>query len=140
MKINEIKSPSTEPFVDGRRNWLARGEATKDKGTSGGGVTGLEGGQMPIYRRLPKRGFNNKRFANHYIEVNVGDLECFENGATVDAAELKARGIISLPKVNDGIKILGDGELTKKLTVKAKAFTATAKEKIVKAGGAAEEV
>ncbi len=68
---------------------------------------------MPIYRRLPKRGFNNKRFANHYIEVNVGDLECFENGATVDAAELKARGIISLPKVNDGIKILGDGELTK---------------------------
>ncbi|MGI6326304.1 MAG: 50S ribosomal protein L15 [Saccharofermentanales bacterium] len=149
MKINEIKSSpgARQPaFRKGRGvgtgNGKTAGRGHKgQKARSGGGVRlGFEGGQMPIYRRLPKRGFNNKRFANHYIEVNVGDLECFENGATVDAAELKARGIISLPKVNDGIKILGDGELTKKLTVKAKAFTATAKEKIVKAGGAAEEV
>jgi large subunit ribosomal protein L15 len=95
---------------------------------------------MPIYRRLPKRGFNNSRFALKYVEINVSDLNRFEDGTVVDAALLKEAGAITLPKVNDGIKILGNGELTKKLTVKADAFTASAIEKINKAGGTAEEV
>ena len=95
---------------------------------------------MPVYRRLPKRGFNNKRFALDYIEVNVSDLEKLDNGTEVTAKSLAEAGIITLPKVNDGIKILGNGELTKKLTVKAAKFTASAKEKIEKAGGSAEEV
>ena len=95
---------------------------------------------MPLYRRLPKRGFNNKRFAPAYIEINVQDLDIFSDGAEVDAAALKAAGILSVPKVNDGIKVLGTGELSKKLTVKAAKFTASAKEKIEKAGGQALEV
>lgn len=94
---------------------------------------------MPLYRRLPKRGFNNKRFAPAYIEVNIEDLERFE-GTEVTAASLAEAGIISLPKVNDGIKILGNGELTKALNVQAKKFSASAKEKIEKAGGTATEV
>jgi len=95
---------------------------------------------MPLYRRLPKRGFNNKRFAKQYITVNVGDLMRMEEGSSVDAASLAEAGVISLPKVNDGLKVLGDGELTIKLNVKAKAFTATAKEKIEKAGGTCEVI
>jgi len=95
---------------------------------------------MPIYRRLPKRGFNNKRFALAYIEVSLSSLNKFDDGAVVDVAAINAAGIANVPKVNDGIKILGNGELTKKLTVKASAFTASAKEKIEKAGGSVEEV
>lgn len=149
MKINEINaSPGARQTAYrkgrgvGSGNGKTSGRGHKGQNSrSGGGVRpGFEGGQMPIYRRLPKRGFNNTRFADHYIEVNVGDLERFDEGTTIDAAVLKAAGVISLPKVNDGIKILGNGELTRKLTVKAKAFTAGAKEKIVKAGGSAEEV
>ena len=100
---------------------------------SGGGVRpGFEGGQMPLYRRLPKRGFNNI-FAKQYVTINVSDLERFENGTEVTAELLKETGVVS--KVMDGIKILGRGELTKKLTVKAAKFTASASEKIEKAGG-----
>jgi len=100
---------------------------------SGGGVRiGFEGGQMPIYRRLPKRGFNNI-FALKYSEINVSDLNKFEDGAVVDAESLKSAGIIK--KTLDGIKVLGNGELTKKVTVKAAKFTEAAKEKIVAAGG-----
>ena len=111
------------------------------KARSGGGVRPqFEGGQMPLYRRLPKRGFNNKRFAKHYITVNVGDLMRMDEGDAVTAETLAARGVISLPKVNDGLKILGDGQLTKKLDVKASAFTATAKEKIEAAGGTCEVI
>ena len=100
---------------------------------SGGGVRiGFEGGQMPIYRRLPKRGFNNV-FALKYAEINVSDLNKFEDGAVVDAAALKEAGIIK--KSLDGIKVLGNGEVSKKLTVKAAKFTEAAKEKIVAAGG-----
>ena len=100
---------------------------------SGGGVRiGFEGGQMPIYRRLPKRGFNNI-FALKYAEINVSDLNKFEDGAVVDAASLKEAGIIK--KTFDGIKVLGNGEVTKKVTVKAAKFTEAAKEKIVAAGG-----
>ena len=89
---------------------------------------------------MPKRGFNNKRFAPAYIEVNVSDLEKLDNGATVDAKALAEAGIITLPKINDGVKILGNGDLTKKLDVKAAKFTASAKEKIEKAGGSVQEV
>lgn len=103
---------------------------------SGGGVRpGFEGGQMPMTRRIPKRGFNNI-FATKYSVVNVSDLDQFVDGTVVDADLLKASGLIK--KTNDGVKILGNGELTKNLTVKAAAFSASAKEKIEKAGGKAE--
>ncbi len=147
MKLNEMTSGGNAvAYRKGRGagsgNGKTAGRGHKgQKARSGGGVRpGFEGGQMPLYRRLPKRGFNNKRFAPQYIEVNVSDLEKFDNGAEVSAEILADAGIISLPKVNDGIKILGNGELTKKLTVKAVKFTASAKEKIEKAGGTAEEV
>ena len=108
------------------------------KARSGGGVRiGFEGGQMPIYRRLPKRGFNNV-FALKYAEINVSDLNKFEDGAVVDAAALKEAGIIK--KTLDGLKVLGNGTLTKALTVKAKAFSASAKEAIEKAGGKIEQI
>lgn len=105
---------------------------------SGGGVRpGFEGGQMPLYRRLPKRGFKNI-FAKQYVTVNVEVLEKFENGTEVTADALKEAGIIS--KKLDGVKILGRGELTKKLDVKMAGFSASAKEKIEKAGGKAEVI
>jgi len=149
MKLNEMKaSPgaSKKPFRKGRGvgtgNGKTGGRGHKGQNArAGGGVRpGFEGGQMPIYRRLPKRGFNNKRFAPAYIEVNVGDLERFADGMTVDADALCEAGVVTIPKVYDGVKILGNGELSRKLTVKAQAFTASAKEKIEKAGGTAEEV
>ena len=105
---------------------------------SGGGVRpGFEGGQLPLYRKLPKRGFNNK-FATNYAIVNVSDLNVFENGAVVDLEALLAKKIVR--KALDGLKVLGNGELTKSLTVKAAVFSASAKEKITAAGGQAEEV
>ena len=147
MKLNEMTSGNNAaPYRKGRGagsgNGKTAGRGHKGQNArSGGGVRpGFEGGQMPLYRRMPKRGFNNKRFAPQYVEVNIGDLEKFDNGAEVSAEILRDAGIISLPKVNDGIKILGNGELTTKLTVKAVKFTASAKEKIEKAGGTAEEV
>ena len=106
---------------------------------SGGGVRpGFEGGQFPIYRQLPKRGFNNKRFATVYATVNVSDLNRFEDGAVVDLAALLDARIVR--KELDGLKVLGNGELQKKLTVKAAKFSAAAKEKIEAAGGSVEEV
>ncbi|MBQ7727927.1 MAG: 50S ribosomal protein L15 [Clostridia bacterium] len=105
---------------------------------SGGGVRpGFEGGQLPLYRKLPKRGFHNK-FATTYATVNVGSLSVFENGSVVDLEALKEKGIVK--KQLDGIKILGNGELTVALTVRAEKFSAVAKEKIEKAGGTVEEV
>ena len=105
---------------------------------SGGGVrTGFEGGQFPIYRQLPKRGFKNY-FAKNYAIVNVDALNVFEDGAVIDMEALLAKKIIRKPL--DGLKVLGNGELTKKVTVKAAVFSATAKEKITAAGGQAEEV
>ncbi len=108
------------------------------KARSGGGKRpGFEGGQMPLYRRVPKRGFNNV-FGTEYAEVNVERLEVFENGETVDAQALLEKKIIR--KELDGVKILGGGELTKKLTVRAAKFSGTAKEKIEAAGGKAEVI
>ena len=103
---------------------------------SGGGVRpGFEGGQMPLARRIPKRGFNNI-FAAKMAAVNVSSLEIFKEGTEVDAELLLASGLVK--NIDNGVKILGDGELTKNLTVKADAFSASAKEKIEKAGGKAE--
>ena len=108
------------------------------KSRSGGGVRpGFEGGQMPIYRRLPKRGFKNV-WRKEYAEVNVETLNVFDDGMTVDAVALVEMGI--LKNVLDGVRILGDGELTKKLTVKAQGFTKTAIQKIESAGGVTEVV
>lgn len=106
---------------------------------SGGGVRpGFEGGQMPLARRVPKRGFNNI-FATRFATVNVADLnERFESGAVIDAEALKNCGL--LKKTLDGVKILGNGEITKSFTVKVAAFSGSAKEKIEKAGGKAEVI
>ena len=106
------------------------------KARSGGGKRpGFEGGQMPLYRRVPKKGFTNI-FRVEYAEVNVGQLEVFTEGTVVNAELLKAAGIIK--KTLDGVKILGNGELTKKLTVEAAKFTESAKQKIEAVGGKAE--
>lgn len=108
------------------------------KARSGGGKRpGFEGGQMPLYRRVPKKGFTNI-FGTEYAAVNVERLNCFEDGFTVDTQALLDAGIIR--KTLDGVKIMGDGELTKKLTVKAAKFTASAKEKIEALGGKAEVI
>ena len=144
MKLHELK-PAEGARTGERR--LGRGIGsglgkTSGKGhkgqnaRSGGGVRpGFEGGQIPLYRRLPKRGFKN-RFAVNYAIVNVAALNVFEDGAVVDEAALLELRLITDPM--DGLKILGNGELTKKLTVKANRFTASAKEKIEAAGGKAE--
>lgn len=105
---------------------------------SGGGVRpGFEGGQMPLYRRLPKRGFKNV-FAKEYAEINIGQLECFDNGTTVDPVVLIEAGI--LKNIRDGVRVLGGGELTKQLTVVAMGFTKYAEEKILAAGGKVEVI
>ena len=144
MKLYEL-SPAAGSVKDVKRIGRGHGSGngkTAGKGhkgqnaRSGGGVSpGFEGGQMPMTRRIPKRGFNNI-FATKYSVVNVSDLDQFVDGTVVDADLLKASGLIK--KTNDGVKILGNGELTKNLTVKAAAFSASAKEKIEKAGGKAE--
>ena len=146
MKLHEL-SPSEGSKKDGFRVGRGHGSGngkTAGKGhkgqnaRSGGGVRpGFEGGQMPIYRRLPKRGFTNI-FAKQYVSVNVEVLNKLENGTEVTAEVLKEAGIIS--KICDGVVILGRGELTKNLTVKAKRFSKSAAEKIAAAGGKAEVV
>ena len=146
MKLNEL-SPAAgsakASFRKGRGAGSGNGK-TAGKGhkgqnaRSGGGVRpGFEGGQLPLYRKLPKRGFKN-RFATNYAIVNVDSLNVFESGAVVDLEALKAARIVR--KELDGLKILGSGELTKALTVKATVFSAAAKEKIEAAGGKIEEV
>ena len=144
MYINDLSPVAGSTHVDKRKG---RGHATGNgktagrghkgqKARSGGGTRiGFEGGQMPLHRRLPKRGFNNI-FATKYVTIKVSDLEKFEAGATVDTEALLKAGIIS--KTLDGVKVLGNGELTKALNVKVAAYTASAKEKIEKAGGKAE--
>ena len=123
----------------GSGNGKTAGKGHKgQKARSGGGVhPGFEGGQMPLARRVPKRGFNNI-FATKYVGINVDALNRFEDGSVVDEAAIVNAGLVK--KTLDGIKILGRGELTRSLTVKVTAFSATAKEKIEQAGGKAEEV
>ena len=146
MKINELSPVAGSTHVAKRKG---RGHATGNgktagrghkgqKSRSGGGVrVGFEGGQMPLARRIPKRGFNNI-FAKPLESVNVSALDRFEDGATVDAQALLDAGILS--KCRYGVKILGNGDLSKKLTVKASAFSESAKQKIEAAGGNAEVV
>ncbi|MBO5778010.1 MAG: 50S ribosomal protein L15 [Clostridia bacterium] len=146
MKLNEL-SPAYGSAKDSYRKGRGPGSGngkTAGKGhkgqnaRSGGGVRpGFEGGQLPLYRKLPKRGFKN-RFAVNYTIINVSDLNKFEDGAVIDIEVLKAAKLVR--KELDGLKVLGGGELTKKLTVKATVFSATAKEKIEAAGGKTEEV
>ena len=122
----------------GSGNGKTAGKGHKgQKARSGAPRIGFEGGQMPLYRRIPKRGFKNINTLE-IVGINVSKLEVFENGATVTVDALKEQGIIRNPK--DGVKILGNGELTKKLTVQANAFSAAAKEKIEASGGTAEVV
>ena len=146
MRLHEL-SPVPGSTKEAKRKGRGHGSGngkTAGKGhkgqnaRSGGGVRpGFEGGQMPLYRRLPKRGFTNI-FAKTYTEVKVSALNIFEDGAEVTAQALKDAGVIK--KINDGITVLGNGELTKKLTVKAAKFTQSAKSKIEAAGGKAEVI
>src|SRR3954452_9982933 len=133
-----------------RRKRLCQGESSghgKTSGRGGKGQTarsgssiriGFEGGQMPLIRRIPKRGFNNARHATTYIPVNLEALNEFEDGARVDEAALRGAGLANGP--SSGVKILGDGELTRKLTVSAHAFSASARTKIEAKGGACEVI
>ena len=144
MKLHELspaegsaKSAWRKGRGPGSGNGKTAGKGHKGQNArSGGGVRpGFEGGQIPLYRKLPKRGFTN-HFAKNYAIVNVCDLNCFEDGAVVDIEALLAAKIIRKPM--DGLKVLGGGEITKKVTVKAAVFSATAKEKIEAAGGTTE--
>ncbi len=134
--VSEVKRKGRGP---GSGNGKTAGKGHKGQNArSGGGVRiGFEGGQMPITRRLPKRGFNNI-FAKKYAIVNIASLNAFDDGAVIGAEELLAKKIIRKPE--DGLRVLGSGELTKKLTVKANAFSETAKAKIEAAGGKVEVV
>lgn len=146
MKLNELKparGSSYEPKRKGRGVGTGNGK-TAGKGhkgqnaRSGGGVRpGFEGGQMPLTRRIPKRGFTNN-FSKQYVEVKLASLNSFEDGTVVTKELLKSSGVIK--KVKDGIVILGNGEINKKLTIKAARFTKTAVEKIQAAGGKVEVV
>ncbi len=146
MKLHELRP---NPGSVKNRKRLGRGTASGQgktagrgqdgqKSRSGGGVRpGFEGGQMPLYRRLPKRGFTNI-FATNYAEINVEDLNRFEDGTEITPCMLKETGL--LKKQLDGVKVLGSGEITKKLTVKANKFSKSAVEKIEAAGGKVEVI
>ncbi|MBE6859902.1 MAG: 50S ribosomal protein L15 [Ruminococcus sp.] len=144
MKIHELtpaadsnKAVKRVGRGHGSGNGKTAGKGHKGQNArSGGGVRiGFEGGQMPLARRIPKRGFNNV-FATKYSIINVSDLNKFTDGTVVDTELLVAAGLVK--KINDGVKVLGNGELTAKVTVKAAKFTKSAIEKIEKAGGKAE--
>jgi large subunit ribosomal protein L15 len=147
MRLHDLKP---RPGAKHRRKRLGQGESSghgKTSGRGGKGQTarsgssiriGFEGGQMPLIRRIPKRGFNNARFTTRYIPVNVESLNAFEDGARVDETALRSTGLANGP--GDGVKILGDGELKKKLTVVVHAFSASAKAKIEAKGGTCEVV
>lgn len=146
MKLHELKPAegSRRPrrrvgrgIGSGMGKTATRGTKGQWSRTGGGTRPGFEGGQMPLYRRLPKRGFKNI-FAKKYAEVNVEQLNCFDNGAVVDPAALIEAGI--LKNVLEGVRVLGNGELTKSLTVVAQGFTKSAQQKIEAAGGKVEVV
>ena len=132
MKLHELS-----PAAGSAKPVYRKGHKGQNARTGGGVRPGFEGGQIPLYRRLPKRGFHNV-FAKHYTIVNVDALNVFEDGSVVSAETLIENGIIN--NVYDGIKILGNGEISKKLTVKASIFSASAKEKIEAVGGKTEVI
>ena len=147
MKLHElspaegsVKASFRKGRGAGSGNGKTAGKGHKGQNArSGGGVRpGFEGGQLPLYRKLPKRGFNNARFGKQYAVINVKSLNIFNDGDVVDSAALLNAGVIDV--LNDGVKVLGEGELTKKLTVCAKVFSASAKEKIEAVGGKTEVV
>jgi len=144
MKLHELKpvsgSKKSQKRVgrgtgSGLGKTAGKGQKGQNSRSGGGTKPGFEGGQMPLYRRLPKRGFTNI-FAKQIVEVNIERLNIFENGTEVTEALLKERGVVS--KTLDGVKILGNGELTKSLTVKVSRFSESAKAKIEAAGGKVE--
>ena len=146
MELSNLKpaegSKQSDNFRRGRGHGSGNGKTAGkghkgQKARSGAPRIGFEGGQMPLYRRLPKRGFKNRN-TKEIVSVNMSRLEVFEDGATVTVDAMKEIGIIKNPK--DGVKILGSGELTKKLTVQANAFSASAKEKIESLGGKEEVI
>ena len=146
MNLSELKSAEGSKHNDnfrrgrghGSGNGKTAGKGHKgQKARSGAPRVGFEGGQMPLYRRIPKRGFTNRN-SKEIIGINVSALERFDNGAEVTVETLIETGIVSNPR--DGVKILGNGELTKKLTVKANAFSESAKEKIEAVGGTCEVI
>jgi len=145
MRLHDLKP---RPGAKHRQKLLGRGESSgrgKTSGRGGKGQTarsgssiriGFEGGQMPLIRRIPKRGFNNGRHGTVYLPVNVESLNAFDDGARVDADALRSKGLAKGP--GDGVKILGNGEVTRKLTVAAHAFSASARAKIEAKGGTCE--
>ncbi len=144
MELSNLKpaagSTHSDNFRRGRGHGSGNGKTAGkghkgQKARSGAPRAGFEGGQMPLYRRIPKRGFKNRNTLD-IVAINVSALEVFENGAVVDVDALIAKGVIKNPR--DGVKILGNGELTKKLSVKVNAYSASAKEKIEALGGTAE--
>jgi len=146
VRIGELKAPkgSTKKRKrvgrgtgSGLGKTAGRGQDGQNSRSGGGTRPGFEGGQMPLARRLPKRGSANI-FSKQYATINVGDLEIFDDGTVITAESLKELKFIK--KISDGLKILGDGEITKKLTVKAVKFTKTAQEKIEAAGGVVEVI
>ena len=147
MRLHDLSSPAgakRKPKRKGRGQGSGLGK-TAGRGhkgqnaRSGGGVRpGFEGGQMPLYRRVPKRGFNNKIFAKVYALVNVEDLNIFDDGLTVGYEQFKEKGLVN--KLYDGVTVLGRGEITRKLTVNATRFSKTAAAKIEAAGGKIEVV
>ena len=156
MELSNLRpaegSRTSDNFRRGRGHGSGNGKTAGkghkgQKARSGGGVRpGFEGGQMPLYRRIPKRGFTNRN-SKEIVTVSLAQLEQFEDGATVTVAALIEAGMVNTRKIRngyrkayDGVKILGNGELTKKLTVQANAFSASAKEKIEAVGGKAEVI
>jgi large subunit ribosomal protein L15 len=147
MRLHDLKP---RPGAKHRRKRLGQGESSghgKTSGRGGKGQTarsgssiriGFEGGQMPLIRRIPKRGFNNKRHETRYLPVNLDSLNSFEDGARVDETVLREAGLAN--GRGEGVKILGGGELTRKLTVSAHAFSASARAKIEAKGGACEVI
>lgn len=149
MKLNDLRpnqGSAKKNYRKGRGpgsgNGKTAGRGHKgQKARSGGGVRwGFEGGQTPLFRQVPKRGFNHKAFAKEVVEIRLSQLNVFDDGETVNLESIKSKGVAKYRKSTDGIKIIGGGELERKLNVEAMAFTASAKEAIEKAGGTAKEV
>ena len=146
MELNNLKPKKSSRHSEkrvgrgpgsGNGKTAGRGEKGQKSRTGFSRMRGFEGGQMPLHRRLPKRGFTNI-FKKEHAVVNLSDLERFDNGATIDEATLRQAGLVK--GKNDGIKVLGNGKLSKKLTVQATKFSATARKQIEEAGGTCQEI